>query len=100
MKHKLRLVFTKLGPVRFISHLDLARLFQRAVFRAQIPVLLSQGFTPRPRISFKRALKLGLESQDEEVVFQFESKPDPLEVRRSLQEQLPEGINIKEINFV
>ena len=48
---KVRLRATKLGKIRFTSHRDIARVWERALRRAELPVASSQGFTPRPRIS-------------------------------------------------
>lgn len=59
---KLRLRATKLGKVRFTSHRDAARIWERALRRADLPIVSSQGFTPRPRISFGLALPTGAES--------------------------------------
>lgn len=59
---KLRLRATKLGKIRFTSHRDVARVWERALRRAEVPVASSQGFTPRPRISFGLALPTGAES--------------------------------------
>ena len=64
---KLRLRATKLGKIRFTSHRDLARVWERALRRAELPVASSQGFTPRPRISFGLALPTGAESIAEYV---------------------------------
>ena len=97
IKQRLNIVFSKAGPLRFISHLDLARLFQRAARRAGLPVTLSEGFTPRPKISFKRALKLGLESDSEEATFSISGWIRPDEFKKRLQLQLPEGIKISNI---
>ena len=62
--------------MRYISHLDLMRLFMRAMRRAELPLKMSEGFSPHPKLSFKRALKLGVESQQEEasIILKF-SRP-------------------------
>lgn len=62
---RVRVRFTKLGKVRFTSHRDVARIFERAFRRAEVPVALTQGFSPRPRISFGLALPTGHESDGE-----------------------------------
>lgn len=80
--------------MRFISHLDLLRLFGRAVRRAGLPIAMSEGFAPHPKISFKRALKLGIESDNEEVAFYINGWMSPQEFKLKLQEQLPDGIVI------
>lgn len=59
---RLRLRYAKLGKVRFTSHRDTARIWERAMRRAAVPVATSAGFTPRPRLSFGLALPTGAES--------------------------------------
>lgn len=59
---KLRVRSAKVGKVRFTSHRDAARIWERALRRAQIPLASTEGFTPRPKISFGLALPTGAES--------------------------------------
>ncbi|MDP2920792.1 MAG: TIGR03936 family radical SAM-associated protein [Candidatus Omnitrophota bacterium] len=82
--------------MRYISHLDIVRLFQRAVRRAGLPVAISQGFTPHYRIVFSNALKLGVESEGENAVFGIDGWVDPEEFKNRINEKLPEGIRIIE----
>lgn len=101
IRRAFRVVFAKKDQMKFISHLDLVRVFQRASRRAEIPLIISQGFSPRPKISFKRALKLGVESESEEAVFHIKGLISKEDFGNRLQAQLPEGIvikNIEEIN--
>lgn len=62
MTTRLRLSYTKLGKVRFTGHRDVAHLWERALRKAQIPVAVSAGFTPRPKLAFGLALPTGAES--------------------------------------
>ena len=64
---RLRIRFTKCGDVRWISHRDLARVWERLLRRAGLQLAFSQGFHPKPRISFPSALALGIEALDEVV---------------------------------
>lgn len=80
--------------MRFISHLDLMRLFQRAMRRAGLPIAMTEGFSPHPKMSFKRALKLGVESDNEEALFYINGWIKPEEFKERLQSQLPDGIII------
>lgn len=91
---KLEAVFCKKGALRYISHLDIVRLFQRAVRRASLPVSLSQGFTPHYRIGFSNALKLGIESEGEKAVFTMDIWMDPEEFKNRINEKLPDGVKI------
>lgn len=94
MAEKLRVVFSKKGDLRFISHLDLIRLFQRASRRAGLPVLITKGFTPRLKISVTRALKLGLESDAEEAVFSMDRDIEPGSFIEKINSKLPEGVQV------
>lgn len=93
---KLEARFCKKGILRYISHLDVLRLFQRAVRRAGLPVTLSQGYTPHYKISFERALKLGVESEDEKAIFGLDTWVEAEEFTKKINEKLPEGIRVLE----
>jgi len=97
MAYRLRIEFSKKEQMRYISHLDLMRLFMRAIRRGDLPIRMTQGFNPHPKISIKRAIKLGLESESEEAVFALEDFINPGEFKEKLQAQLPEGIRIKNV---
>lgn len=62
---RLRIRFAKLGKIRFTSHRDVARIWERALRRSQLPVAYSEGFNPHPRLSFGLALSTGHESDAE-----------------------------------
>ncbi len=100
LTYKVGFVFTKKGTMRFISHLDLMRLFTRALRRAELPVKMTQGFNPHPKFNIKRALKLGLESDGEEASVVLNEQVLPEEFMDRLQRQLPEGIEIKYVNIL
>ena len=80
--------------MKFISHLDLMRLFQRASRRAGLPVTVTKGFSPHLKISIKRALKLGLTSTSEEAVIYMDKRVSPDLLKRRLNEKLPQGVRI------
>ena len=82
--------------MRYISHLDLMRLFMRAMRRADLPLKMTEGFSPHPKFSIKRALKLGLESENEEASVVMKEPVVPEDFKERLQKQLPEGIIIKD----
>jgi radical SAM-linked protein len=89
-----RLRFAKRGKVRFISHRDVARAFERAFRVEQLPLAFTQGFAPRPKVSFGLALSVGHESDAEYLDFELvESVPlDALASR--LSDALPEGVDV------
>jgi radical SAM-linked protein len=95
--YKINFTFTKKGLMRYISHLDLMRLFIRALQRAEIPLKYTQGFHPHPKFRIKRALKLGKESENEEAEIILNEFLEPEIFKDKLQAQLPEGIVIKEV---
>lgn len=80
--------------MRFISHLDLMRLLQRAFRRARLPVMITQGFSPHVKISINKALKLGVESENEEFSVKMSKEVDPQLFKKSLNLNLPDGIRI------
>ena len=84
--------------MRFISHLDLMRLFTRALRRADLPVKITEGFSPHLKFSIKRALKLGVESENEEAAVVLKEQICLEDFKERLQKQLPEGIEIKAVS--
>lgn len=92
---RVRIRFSKTGKVRFLSHLELINLFTRAVYRAGIPVLHTQGFHPHPRFSFATATSVGVESYAEYMdLFVDGMEPDVCLER--LNKVLPEGMQVLE----
>jgi radical SAM-linked protein len=95
--NKLNFIFSKKGMMRYISHLDLMRLFTRSMRRARLPLKMTEGFSPHPKLSIKRALKLGLESESEEASILLREEVSPDDFKARLQKELPEGIIIKSV---
>jgi radical SAM-linked protein len=93
---KLAVRFCKRGDMKYISHLDIVRLFQRAVRRAGLPVVLSRGYSPHYKISFDKALKLGVESENEQAAFSMDLFMEPEEFKTKINQKLPEGIKVLE----
>ena len=62
---KVRVKFSKYGPVKFIGHLDVMRYFQKAIRRADIDILYSEGYSPHQIMSFASPLGLGITSEGE-----------------------------------
>lgn len=88
-----RFRFTKLGKIRWTSHRDVARMWERALRRAQVPVLYSEGFSPRPRLSFGLALPTGAESLAEFLDVDLDVDPGvPLPGLDRLSACLPDGL--------
>lgn len=92
-----RALFEKTGNARYISHLDLMRLFQRAFKRAGLPLTHTQGFNPRPSVSIALPLSLGVESRCELLDFDLEIPVDCGEIREKLNTSLVEGVYVREV---
>jgi len=92
-KFKIRMRFKKMGYSKYISHLDLIRLFDRACRYSGIPVAYSQGFNPRPIISFCQPLALGQSSESEYLDMEILEKSRPDYINK-LNQYLPDGIEI------
>lgn len=98
---RLRVRFTKLGKVRFLGHRDLARLWERTTRRAGLDVAYSEGFSPRPRLSFGLALSTGYESIGEYLDIDLWTVPDDLAALPGrLSALLPEGIDVTDACLV
>jgi radical SAM-linked protein len=93
---KLRLRYTKRGPLRFASHRDLARALERALRRAQVPMAFSAGFSPHPKVSYMGAAPTGAASEAEYFEIGLSRRCDPEQVRAALDASLPAGIDVLE----
>lgn len=103
---KIRLSYGKWGKVRFLGHLDMARLWERGLRKASAPVAMSAGFTPRPKMSFGLALPTGAESVIElfdvtldETRIDAENGSIDLELlRSSLTDAMPLGVEVVDVD--
>jgi radical SAM-linked protein len=89
-----RVRFTKRGKVRFISHRDVARNFERAFRVEQLPLAFTHGFVPRPKVSFGLALSVGHESDAEYLDLQLAEEVPLDSLARGVSDALPEGIDV------
>jgi radical SAM-linked protein len=87
-----RVRFAKRGKVRFISHRDVARAFERAFRIEQLPLAFTEGFSPRPKVSFGLALSVGHESDAEYLDVELTEPVDVDQLPRRLTAALPEGM--------
>ncbi|MGH8965855.1 MAG: TIGR03936 family radical SAM-associated protein [Actinomycetes bacterium] len=93
---KVRLRYAKRGKLRFTSHRDVARAFERALRRTGLPMAYSQGFSPHPKISWVGAAPTGVASEAEYVEIQLVDHVDAEVVRAELDAALPEGLAVLE----
>ncbi|MBN1492126.1 MAG: DUF2344 domain-containing protein [Phycisphaerae bacterium] len=98
MRRKLVVRFAIDGDVRFISHQDTVRLFERAMTRAGWPVRFTEGFNPRPRLSLPLPRNVGVASDDEILVVETEGSIEPDRALECLAEVLPAGLRLIEIH--
>jgi radical SAM-linked protein len=93
---KVRLRFAKRGRLRFASHRDVARAFERAVRRAGVPVSHSHGFSPHPRLSWANAAPTGAASEAEYLEIGLTRLMEPSDVAAALDAALPDGVDVLE----
>ena len=91
---RIRARFTKLGRVRWTSHRDVARMWERALRRGRVPVAYTEGFTPRPQLSFGLALPTGCESVAEYLDIALDRALDPAQLAREVGPMLPDGVDV------
>ncbi len=91
---RIRVRFAKRGRLRFLSHRDVARSFERAVRRAGVPVAHSHGFSPHPRLSWIGAAPTGSASEAEYVEIGLTREVDPAALATALDAALPDGLDV------
>lgn len=96
VRKKFRLRYTKAGVARFMGHLELASVIMRAMRRAGIPMALSEGHHPMPKVDLGPGLPLGVESQAEFMEVETWGWADPQEMKQALNRELPEGVAVEE----
>jgi radical SAM-linked protein len=94
---RLRVRYAKRGRLRFTSHRDFSRAFERAIQRARVPMAYSSGFNPHPRISYAGASPTGAASEAEYLEIGLAQVLDPVDVARDLDASLPAGLDILDV---
>ncbi len=94
---RLRVRYAKRGRLRFTSHRDFSRAFERAIVRARVPMAYSSGFNPHPRISYAGASPTGAASEAEYLEIGLAQQTDPGLVLAALDEALPDGLDVLEV---
>lgn len=97
---KKRVYFDKYGEMKFISHLDLLRFFERLFNKAEIPVKYSEGFHPRPKMSFGSPISLGTEAYNEIMDFETDAEISNEEVVKRLNESAVLGFKVHKVEEV
>jgi len=97
---KIRITFSKRGPAKYLSHLELVRAFVRAFKRAGVSLVYSKGYHPMPKLSFAAALPVGTESLHETLEVQWHDSGPHRTLRDKIDEQLPSGLEIKALEVL
>jgi radical SAM-linked protein len=99
-RQRLRITFAKGEPIKYISHLDLMRTWERALRRAQVPLAYSEGFNPRPKISIASALPVGFTGRGEVMDIVLSRHASPYNFAKRLKPYLPPGLEILSVEEV
>ncbi len=94
VSNRLRIRFTKEGDLRLISHRDLVRTMERLFRRADVPLAMSQGFHPKPRMTIPAALALGVSGENEVMDIAIAEEFSADEIHARLSEHAPTGMKI------
>ncbi len=94
---RLRLRFLRGQELKYISHLDLMRLWERALRRGEIPLVYTEGYSPHPRISLAAPLSIGMTSEAELMDLTVDRSASAHSVMRGVRPQLPRGLDVFEI---
>ncbi len=97
MVQRLRVRYAKRGRLRFTSHRDFARAFERALRRADVPIGYSAGFSPHPKVSYVGAAPTGVASEAEYLEIGLAERREPAAVRAALDAALPPGLDVVEV---
>ena len=100
MRYRVAIRFEIDGDLRFISHRDTMRLFERALARAGLPVRFTGRFNPRPRISLPLPRSVGVASSSELLVVELCESAEPADVLARLADQMPEGLRVRQADRV
>ena len=98
--HRYRIIFIKDGDFACLSHLDLQRTFIRALRRAGMPLLYSQGFNPQPRLSFAAPLAVGIAGDGEYLEFDLVNQLESEKIKTALNECLPDELAVLSVQEV
>jgi len=99
-RQRLRITFAKGEPIKYISHLDLMRTWERALRRAQVPLVYSEGFNPRPKISIAAPLPVGFTGHGEVMDVVLSHRTSPYSFAKRLKPHLPPGLELLSVEEV
>lgn len=97
---KIRIRFRKAGDLRWTSHHDLLRCFERMLRRAQLPFRSTEGFNPRPRLTFAQPLPLGVIGCNELVDLELDQEMPAAQISTRLASQAPPGLTVLDVERI
>lgn len=100
VQQRIRITFGKYGPLKYISHLDLAKVWERTLRRANLPILYTQGFNTRPRIQLACPLPLGITSECEILDIALREVVELENLAEKISTVSPAGLEIRHIALV
>ncbi len=99
-RQRLRITFRSEGPIKYVGHLDLALVWERALRRAKLPLLYSQGFHSQPKMQFAAVLPVGVSGREELLDVWLSPPQAPEKVEELLQPALPRGLYVLTVQEV
>ncbi|HVU87190.1 MAG TPA: TIGR03936 family radical SAM-associated protein [Pirellulales bacterium] len=98
VRRRVRIRFRKQGDLRWIGHLDLLRAWERLLRRACVPLVMTEGCHPRPRINLLSALPMGEAGLDEMVEVDFSGPQTTAELLAACEQSAPAGLTVTEVD--
>jgi radical SAM family uncharacterized protein/radical SAM-linked protein len=96
----LKVLYSKTGSAKYFGHLELSNIFLRSIRRAKIPVKFSEGYHPKPKVSFEDPLPIGLEGRNEALYVRVPGHVKPRDLIKGLNVHLPEGLDVHDCQLV
>lgn len=93
-KTKMLISFSKTGRALYLSHINTMTIFERALLRAELPLVYTEGFNPKPKMEFANPLPLGISGEAEAVSFELGQRCQPEPLLEALDASLPEGFSV------
>jgi radical SAM-linked protein len=100
IRQRVRIRFRKAGDLRLIGHRDLVRTFERLLRRCRVPLSMSEGFHPKPRLNFPSALAVGISGLNEVMEVELAEPLSAEELKQRLADQAPPGLSINHVTLV
>src|SRR5438876_12454275 len=100
LRQRMRIRFTKQGDLRWLSHRDLMRTWERLFRRAEVPLGMTEGFHPKPRMNFPSALAVGIAGDDELLEVELSEAWSAERLSQAIAAHAPPGLEIREVEMM